>query len=114
MVYDVWKGTPYQLGGTNKRGIDCSAFVQIAYRDTSDIRLPRTTLQQVKKGKRIKYKEAKRGDLIFFLTSRTTRHVGVYLGNKEFMHASTSRGVMISRTDNPYWSSKFWQFRRVI
>ncbi|MDW1501903.1 NlpC/P60 family protein, partial [Vibrio sp. YT-19(2023)] len=50
---------------------------------------------------------------VFFKTRRSTYHVGIYLGNKQFMHASTSKGVIISRIDNPYWASKFWQVRRV-
>ncbi len=112
-VYNQWQGVPYRLGGTNKDGIDCSAFVQIAYRDAWQLPLPRTTKMQSKIGENIKYKEAKYGDLVFFKISRSTNHVGVYLGNSRFMHASTSKGVIISRLDNPYWASKFWQFRRL-
>lgn len=112
-VYNQWQGVPYRLGGTNKNGIDCSAFVQIAYRDAWQLPLPRTTKMQSKVGDNISYKDAKYGDLVFFKTSRTTNHVGVYLGNSRFMHASTSKGVIISRLDNPYWASKFWQFRRM-
>lgn len=112
-IYNQWQGVPYRLGGTNKSGIDCSAFVQIAYRDAWKLPLPRTTTSQSKIGENINYNKAKYGDLVFFRTSRTTKHVGVYLGNLRFMHASTSKGVIISRLDNPYWASKFWQFRRV-
>ncbi|MCK6264963.1 NlpC/P60 family protein [Vibrio sp. ZSDE26] len=112
-VHHRWEGVPYRLGGTSFNGIDCSAFVQVAYRDALNVNLPRTTLQQSKIGSSVKYNDAAAGDLVFFKTSRTTRHVGVYLGNKQFLHASTSRGVIISRVDNPYWASKFWHFRRV-
>lgn len=112
-VYNQWQGVPYRLGGNNKNGIDCSAFVQIAYRDAWRLPLPRTTKSQSKIGESVKYDAAKYGDLVFFKTSKTTNHVGVYLGNLRFMHASTSQGVIISRLDNPYWASKFWQFRRV-
>jgi len=112
-IYNQWQGVPYRLGGTNKNGIDCSAFVQIAYRDAWQLPLPRTTKMQSKMGENINYSDAKYGDLIFFKTSKITNHVGVYLGNSRFMHASTSKGVIISRIDNPYWASKFWQFRRV-
>ncbi len=112
-IYNQWQGVPYRLGGTSKNGIDCSAFVQIAYRDAWQLPLPRTTKLQSKIGNNINYKDAKYGDLVFFKTSRSTNHVGVYLGNSRFMHASTSKGVIISRLDNPYWASKFWQFRRV-
>ncbi|MGC9404030.1 NlpC/P60 family protein [Vibrio genomosp. F10 str. 9ZC157] len=112
-VYERWKGVPYRLGGTSFQGIDCSAFVQIAYHDALNVKLPRTTLHQSKVGSKVGYDEAEVGDLIFFRTSRTTRHVGVYLGNRQFLHASTSKGVIISRVDNPYWASKFWHYRRV-
>ncbi|MDE1339295.1 C40 family peptidase [Vibrio aestuarianus] len=114
LVFQSWQGVPYQLGGNSKTGVDCSAFVQIAFRDVWQIPLPRTTHSQSQTGRQVKYNSAQRGDLVFFKTSRTTNHVGVYLGNKKFMHASTSKGVMISRIDNPYWASKFWQFRRIM
>lgn len=113
-VYKKWKGVRYRLGGNSFNGIDCSAFVQVAYYDALDMDVPRTTYMQSKMGKQVKYKDIRVGDLVFFKTTRTMRHVGVYIGNKQFMHASTSRGVIISRLDNPYWASKFWHFRRVI
>lgn len=112
-IYQVWKGAPYRLGGTTLGGVDCSAFVQTAYKDGLGLTLPRTTLGQVEVGKEVDYSEAVIGDLVFFKTAPNTRHVGVYLGNKQFMHASTSKGVIISRLDNPYWASKYWHFRRV-
>ncbi|MGF1694186.1 NlpC/P60 family protein [Vibrio lamellibrachiae] len=112
-VYNRWEGVPYRLGGNSFQGIDCSAFVQVAYRDALNVTLPRTTLHQSKLGSSVNYNDASIGDLIFFKTSRTTRHVGVYLGERQFLHASTSKGVIISRVDNPYWASKFWHFRRV-
>lgn len=111
--YDEWHGTPYRLGGTGKMGIDCSAFVQKAFVEAYQLALPRTTKQQSRHGVELTWPEAKYGDLIFFKTRSTTYHVGIYLGNKQFMHASTSKGVIISRIDNPYWISKFWQIRRV-
>ncbi|WP_045423528.1 NlpC/P60 family protein [Vibrio jasicida] len=111
--YDEWEGTPYRLGGTKKSGIDCSAFVQKAFVEAYQMSLPRTTRQQSKQGVEMSWSDAQQGDLVFFKTRRTTYHVGIYLGNKQFMHASTSKGVIISRIDNPYWASKFWQVRRV-
>jgi cell wall-associated NlpC family hydrolase len=86
----------------------------VAFQDALQLSLPRTTKQQVRVGSELDYSEAQIGDLVFFKTSRSVRHVGVYVGNKQFMHASTSKGVIISRLDNPYWASKFWHFRRVI
>ncbi|MCG9582518.1 NlpC/P60 family protein [Vibrio tubiashii] len=112
-VYQVWKGAPYRLGGSTLSGVDCSAFVQTTYKDALGLQLPRTTLAQVELGKEIEYSDAYVGDLVFFRTAPKVRHVGVYIGNKQFMHASTSKGVIISRLDNPYWASKYWHFRRV-
>ncbi len=111
--YNEWEGTPYRLGGTKKSGIDCSAFVQKAFVEAYKMSLPRTTRQQSKQGVEMSWSDAQQGDLVFFKTKRSTYHVGIYLGNKQFMHASTSKGVIISRIDTPYWASKFWQVRRV-
>ncbi len=111
--FNEWEGTPYRLGGTKKSGIDCSAFVQKAFVEAYQMSLPRTTRQQSKQGVEMSWPDAQQGDLVFFKTRRSTYHVGIYLGNKQFMHASTSKGVIISRIDNPYWASKFWQVRRV-
>ncbi|SMY16363.1 NlpC/P60 family protein [Photobacterium aquimaris] len=112
-VYHTWKGTPYRYGGSSKKGIDCSAFVQVGYSSVYQKILPRTTLELVKKGKQVKRHTAKEGDLVFFRTGRNSRHVGIYLGNSEFLHASQSKGVIISRLDNPYWKRHFWQIRRL-
>ncbi|OLQ70807.1 peptidase P60 [Photobacterium proteolyticum] len=112
-VYESWKGTPYRLGGKSRRGIDCSAFVQVGYYDVFNKVLPRTTGEQARMGRWIPLADAKEGDLVFFKTGRRLRHVGIYLGNAEFLHASTSQGVMISSLANPYWRRAFWQVRRV-
>nr|WP_231894444.1 NlpC/P60 family protein [Vibrio tritonius] len=104
---------PYRWGGNTQSGVDCSAFVQIAFQDAWQISLPRTTKSQSNTGKKINRKDAHYGDLVFFRINSTLEHVGVYIGNQRFMHASSSKGVIISRLDNPYWASKFWQFRRI-
>lgn len=111
--YNKWKGVPYRLGGTSFSGVDCSAFVQAVYQDAYAVNLPRTTAQQVTIGQKVSYNSAQSGDLVFFKTGRKTRHVGIYLGGNTFMHASTSKGVVLSRLDNPYWASTFWHFRSV-
>ncbi len=111
--YDEWFGTPYRWGGTEKSGIDCSAFVQKAFVEAYQLALPRTTRLQSKQGVKLDWPEAQHGDLVFFKTTETTYHVGIYLGNKQFMHVSEKKGVIISRTDNPYWAPRFWQIRRV-
>lgn len=112
-VYQSWKGTPYRLGGDSRQGIDCSAFVQVGYRQVFDRLLPRTTREQAMQGRKVSLERARQGDLVFFKTGRTLRHVGIYLGNQQFLHASTSRGVVISSLDTPYWRRAFWQVRRL-
>uniref|UniRef100_UPI00313929C3 C40 family peptidase n=2 Tax=Vibrio sp. S9_S30 TaxID=2720226 RepID=UPI00313929C3 len=112
-VYVKWEGVPYRFGGNDRGGIDCSAFTRVAFNEAFATPLPRTTQEQSKVGKQVSYKEAKTGDLVFFKIARKQHHVGVYMGNNTFMHASTSKGVIISRLDTPYWTNAFWHFRRV-
>lgn len=108
-----WQGTPYRFGGESKLGIDCSAFVQKAFIYAFNHALPRTTLAQVEHSVAVDWQQKQRGDLLFFKTAPSQYHVGIYLSGKQFMHASTSKGVIVSRLDNPYWASRFWQVRRV-
>jgi len=112
-IYQDWNGVPYRWGGNSKQGIDCSAFTQVVMMELDNTLLPRTTNEQSKAGYQVGYQQAQTGDLVFFKMSRKQKHVGVYLGEKQFMHASTSKGVIISRLDNPYWADVFWHFRRV-
>ncbi|WP_201746197.1 NlpC/P60 family protein [Veronia nyctiphanis] len=110
-LFNEWKGTPYN-GGNSKRGIDCSAFTQISYRQLFKMHLPRTTKYQVSYGKQVALSEIDTGDLVFFKTRRNGYHVGIYMGGNSFVHASTSKGVTISKLDSPYWTRVFWQVRR--
>ncbi|MGJ8515274.1 NlpC/P60 family protein [Carnimonas bestiolae] len=112
--YAQWQGTRYRLGGVSHRGIDCSALMQHIFRDGFDHDLPRTTASQVLEGDRVLKSHLRPGDLVFFRPYRGDRHVGVYVGNGSFMHASTSRGVMISRLDNVYWARHYWTARRAL
>lgn len=109
-----WDDTPYRLGGTTKRGADCSGFVMRAYSDLFDIALPRSTRRQVHAGTPIDRRELLAGDLVLFRTGRNTRHVGIYLSGGEFAHVSTSRGVTISRLNTEYWRDAYWTARRVL
>ncbi|SIO33056.1 C40 family peptidase [Salinivibrio sp. ES.052] len=111
-VFYQWRGTPYRWGGTTRNGIDCSAYTQRVYQDALSTSLPRTTHGQAKTGYAIDYEIARQGDLVFFHIRPGLRHVGIYLGGQRFMHASASKGVTVSRLDNPYWQARFWQFRR--
>lgn len=110
-----WKGTSYRLGGNSKAGVDCSGFIQITFRDLFGIDLPRTTNDQAREGQKISKRELRAGDLVFFKTGRgpNGKHVGVYVKNGQFLHASTKGGVIYSDIDSPYWSKTFWQARRL-
>ena len=112
--FAYWQGTPNQFGGNSKNGIDCSAFVKNVYHDGFNITLPRTTQNQVEKGYLVYKNQLQVGDLVFFKTGWRTRHVGIYIGNNEFIHASTSKGVITSKLDNVYWKKNYWQARRII
>jgi len=112
--YDAWKGVPHRMGGLSRRGIDCSGFVYRTYRDVFGITLPRSTQLQARTGAFVPHRRLSAGDLVFFRIGRNTRHVGIYLGNGQFMHASKSRGVMISSLDNPYWTAAYWRALRVM
>lgn len=112
--FSKWQGTPYKYGGNGLNGVDCSAFVKSVIYSSHQLQLPRTTEKQVLVGKKIELSEAKSGDLLFFKTTKKDKHVGIYLGYQQFMHASTSKGVIISRLNNPYWASVFWQARRIL
>ncbi len=112
--YQSWQGTPYQLGGLSKTGIDCSGFVYLTFKDKFGVKLPRTTETQAERGARIYIGQLQAGDLIFFKTGWKTRHVGIYLSDGRFLHASTSKGVIISRLDNVYWKKKYWLSRRIL
>lgn len=105
-----WQGTPYRYGGQSRSGIDCSAFVQLTFDGLFGIALPRNTNQLVDAGWQIRKSDLQAGDLVFF---RRGRHVGIYLENDKFLHASTRLGVTISDMNNIYWSRKYWRSIRV-
>ncbi|MBD0332675.1 MAG: C40 family peptidase [Chitinophagaceae bacterium] len=106
-LIDEWFGTRYVLGGTSKKGIDCSAFVQVLYTGLFGISLPRTAREQYKVSRQISRVELKEGDFVFFNTRGGVSHVGIYLQNNKFVHAASSGGVMISDLFDDYWVTKF-------
>jgi len=109
-----WQGTPYRLGGMSRKGIDCSAFAMIIYHDVFDIKIPRTTAQQVKLGKHIEIENLNTGDLVFFQSESKKMHMGIYLSHGKFAHASVSKGVMVSNINTPHWKNIFLTARRVL
>lgn len=112
--YQHYKGIKYKYGGTDKRGFDCSGFVQTVYSNAFNIQLPRTTAEMGKLGRKISKNKLKLGDLVFFRPSKRYRHVGVFIGNNTFMHSSTSKGIIKSKLDNTYWKKKYRFAKRIL
>ena len=108
-----WLGTPYRWGGESRRGIDCSAFVRQFMRDNLGVDLPRATDGQQYEGLPVQKDDLLPGDLVFF-RRRSVRHVGVYLGDGDFIHASSSRGVTVSNLSEGYYERAYWMARRVL
>ncbi len=108
--------TPYLWGGTSKRGIDCSAFVQTVMYQSIGVMLPRTSYEQSNVGEDITKGELKFGDLLFFDTmnkGRTT-HVGIYLSDGYFVHSGSKTGVAVASLDSDFYSRVFLKAKRVI
>lgn len=110
---DEWYGTRYRYGGTTKSGIDCSAFVQAIYLSAFAVALPRTARDQYRNSRIVSATEMKTGDLVFFNTTGGISHVGIYLQNNKFIHASTSYGVTISDMFDPYYLRRFIGIGRI-
>lgn len=101
-------GVPYVFGGESRRGIDCSAFVQKAYR-AAGIEISRTADLQYKQGTKISRDEVRPGDLLFYTTYESgASHVGIYIGNGQFIQAGSSTGVTISNAFNGYWGRRYY------
>lgn len=111
--YSDWGHVQHRMGGTTKNGIDCSGLVYQTYRTKLGINMPRSTEYQSKTGQTIQQEKLRAGDLVFFKTGIFTRHVGIYIDKGDFLHVSTSKGVMISNLEDPYWSDTYWKANRV-
>lgn len=109
-----WDGTQYRFGGTRISGIDCSALMVSWFDHLFDIRLPRTSNQQFRVGTEVEPGRVAEGDLVFFGSPSSITHVGVYVGQGEFAHASTSGGVTVSSMSQDYWSTRYRGARRVL
>ncbi len=104
---DEWWGTRYCMGGSSKECIDCSAFSQVVMNNVYQVSLPRTAQEQYNLCEKVKMEELQEGDLVFFHTQgRAVSHVGIYLTNNKFVHASTSQGVIINDLSDNYWREK--------
>jgi lipoprotein Spr len=105
---DDWYGVRYRTGGNTKSGIDCSGFTVAVYASVYGIMLPRVSREQYRTSRKISTTELEEGDLVFFNTNGSgVSHVGIYLGNNKFIHASVSKGVMVSGLFEPYYLKRY-------
>lgn len=117
---DSYLGTPYRYGGTTRGGIDCSAFVLSVFSSAMGISLPRVAAAQAQEGERVEKSDLHKGDLVFFSQGGgRISHVGIVHevtadGEVRFIHAATSRGVMVSPLTDKYWAPKFRFAKRII
>lgn len=115
----TYLGTPYRYGGMTRNGIDCSAFVLSVFGAAAGLSLPRVAASQSQEGEKIEKENLQKGDLIFFSHGRRISHVGIVEsvteeGEIKFIHAATSKGVMVSSLNDSYWGPKYRFGKRVI
>lgn len=117
ILFEVIKflDTPYKYGGSTENGIDCSAFTKQVFQNSLDVELPRSTREQFKVGENISKYDLKFGDLVYFNTTKRSYpgHVGIYLGDDQFVHASRSLGVTVSNLNDPYYKKRFIGAKRI-
>jgi len=112
--YESWKGVKHVDGGMGRSGIDCSGFVRLTFKEIFGKTISRTTELLSEEGVPVHANDLDVGDLVFFKTGLKRRHVGIFIGQNQFIHVSSKRGVMMSGLHNPYWKDAFWQARRVL
>ena len=115
-----YKGVNYKYGGITKKGMDCSGIIYVAF-GKENVQLPRVSREMAKRGKKISLNKAKKGDLLFFRTNKSSRkinHVGLIVsvnnGQINFIHATTSKGVIVSNLAQKYWKNAFVKATKVL
>jgi len=110
-----WIGVKYRKGGQDRTGIDCSGLTARMYQTVAGVNLPRTTKDQAASGNLVSRTDLRPGDLVFFITlkDRIVDHVGIYLGDTKFVHASASKGVVISSLLQDYYAQRYHSARRL-
>jgi len=115
MILQKHLGKPYQGASAFVPGVDCSLFAREVFKEFDDIDLPRTVKEQYRTGRELPRSRLTYGDLVFFNTERDrVSHVGVYVGYNQFIHATTSRGVIISSMDEKYWTERYAGAQRIL
>lgn len=105
---DDWYGTKYKYGGMSKSGVDCSGFCNVLYNYVYNKSMKRRSSDIANDINKVSKNKLKEGDLVFFnISKKKNSHVGIYLMNNKFVHASTSKGVLISSLDNPYYKKTY-------
>lgn len=112
---DLWLGTAYRYGGNDHSGVDCSGLVTQIYNRALDIKLPRTTAQQIEYCRSLRRDEMQPGDLVFFRSPRSSKvsHVGMYIGGGNMIHASSTLGVVKIPLSTPYFARNYLGAGRV-
>ncbi|MGC4129742.1 MAG: NlpC/P60 family protein [Bergeyella sp.] len=116
---ESYLGTPYRYGGMTRGGIDCSAFVLSVFGATVGMNLPRVAAAQSQEGENVEKSELQKGDLVFFSHGRRISHVGIVYdidedGDVKFIHAATSKGVMVSSLKDSYWGPRYRFAKRIL
>lgn len=112
---DQWMGTPYKFGGEDRDGVDCSGLAQLLEQQVYNINIPRSTSEQITVIKRKYEEDLVEGDLVFFdYDGKKFSHVGIYLQNGYYVHASASKGVIITQLHDPYTYKYFSRCGSVI
>lgn len=114
-VVNKWLGTPYKMGGETRKGTDCSGFVRSVYKEVYDIELEHSSKLMSKNTRKVrKQRRLIEGDLVFFkIEGNRVSHVGIYLKDGLFVHASTQKGVIVTSLDEPYYKRTYYRGGRV-
>jgi len=113
-IVDSYVGVPYRYGGTTRRGMDCSGFVFRVYNDLGCSNVPRTSSAKLSRiGTPVTRSELRIGDLVFFRKRRRIDHVGIYMGDDTFAHASSKKGITYTRLDSEYFRNRLVCIRRI-
>jgi len=114
-VIEKWIGVPYRFAGMSRKGVDCSGFVALVFRELNNSKLPHSSRKMSHYGRSVSINQAQPGDLVFFNGGLfySINHVGIYIGDNRFAHASSSKGVRYSSLEEEYYKKRLADVRRV-